>query len=59
MAKEKGPGAEEVGKMASSVDAFTSCLRDPLKSNVEARHVFGNSLDDLMDAGTDMNQKTI
>ena len=59
LAKEKGPGAEEFAKMASSVDAFTSCLLDPLKSNMEARHVFGNSLDDLMDAGIDRKQKTV
>ena len=59
MAKEKGPGAEEFAKMANSVEAFTSCLLDPLKSNMEALHVFGNSLDDLMDAGIDRKQKTV
>ena len=45
--------------MASSVDEFTSCLLDPLKSNMEARHVFGDSLDGLMDAGIDKKQKTV
>jgi len=41
------------------VDEFTSCLLDPLKSNTEAHHVFGDSLDDLMDAGIDRKQKTV
>jgi len=59
LAKEKGPVAEEFAKMASSVDEFTSCLLDPLKSNTEAHHVFGDSLDDLMDAGIDRKQKTV
>ena len=59
LAKKEGPGAEEFAKMASSVDEFTSCLLDPLKSNMEARHVFGDSLDDLMDAGIDRKQKTV
>ena len=59
LAKKKGPGAEEFSKMASSVDEYTSCLLDPLKSNMEARHVLGDSLDDLMDAGIDMKQKTV
>ena len=51
--------AEEFAKMASSVDEFTSCLLDPLKSNTEAHHVFGDSLDDLMGAGIDRKQKTV
>ena len=58
-AKKKGPLAEEFAKMANSVDAFTSCLLDPLKFNIEARHVFRDCLDDLMDAGIDMKQKTV
>lgn len=45
--------------MANSVDEFTSCLLDPLKSNLEARHVFGDSLDYLMDVGIDRKQKTV
>lgn len=59
LAKEKGPGAEEFAKMARSVDEFTSCLLDPLKSDMEARHVFGDSLNDLMDVGIDRKQKTV
>ena len=59
MAKEKGPAADEFAKMANSVDAFTSCLLDPLKSDIDARRVFGDSLDDLMDVGIDWKQKTV
>ena len=59
LANEKGHGAEEYAKMASSVDEFTSCLLDLLKSNMEAHHVFGDSLDYLMASGIDRKQKTV
>ena len=59
LAKEKGPLAEEFAKMANSVDAFTSCLLDPLKFNREASDVLRDCLDELMDAGIDMEQKTV
>ena len=41
------------------MEEFTSCLLDPLKSNMEARHVFGDSLDDLMNDGIDWEQKKV
>ena len=59
MANEKGHGAEEFAKMASSVDEFTSSLLDLLKPNMEAHHVFGDSLDYLMASGIDRKQKTV
>lgn len=45
--------------MANSVDQFTSCLLDPLKSSKEARHAFGDCLDDVMDVGIDLEQKQV
>ena len=41
------------------MDEFSYCLLDPLKSDMEARHVFGCSLDDLMAAGIDWEQKKV
>ena len=38
---------------------FTSCLLDPLKTNTEARHAFGDSLDYLVDAGIKLEQKKV
>ena len=59
LANEKGPSAEEFTSLAASVDEFTSRLLDPLKSKTEARHVFGNSLDDLMEVAIDWEQKKV
>ncbi|KAJ7393952.1 hypothetical protein OS493_003621 [Desmophyllum pertusum] len=57
LANKTGPSKEEFTKLATSVEEFTYCLLDPLKSNMEARHVFGDSLDDLMNDGIDWEQK--
>ena len=59
MAEKKGPDEEDFTKLANSVDEFTSCLLDPLKSNTEDRHAFGNSLDYLLDAGIELEQKKV
>ena len=59
LAGKKGPDEEDFTKLANSVDEFTSCLLDPLKSNTEDRHAFGNSLDYLLDAGIELEQKKV
>lgn len=41
------------------MDEFNSCLLDPLKSKTEARHIFGNSLNDLLDVAIDWEQKKV
>ena len=56
---EKGPDEEDFTKLANSVDEFTSCLLDPLKSKTEDRHTFGNSLDYLLDVGIELEQKKV
>ena len=59
LAWEKGPDEEDFTKLANSVDGFTSCLLDPLKSKTEDRHTFGNSLDYLLDVGIELEQKKV
>lgn len=59
LANEKGPSEEDFTELANSVDQFTSSLIDPLKSNTEARHAFGDSLDDVMDAAINWEQKKV
>ena len=59
LAGEKGPDEEDFTKLANSVDEFTSCLLDPLKSKTEDRHTFGNSLDYLLDVGIELEQKKV
>ena len=58
-AGKKGPDEEDFTKLANSVDEFTSCLLDPLKSKMEDRHAFGNSLDYLLDIGIEKEQKKV
>ena len=41
------------------MDEFTNCLLEPLKSNTEARHAFGDSLDDIIEAGIELEQKKV
>ena len=59
LAGRKGSGEEDFIKLANSVDEFTTCLLDPLKSEKEARHAFGDSLDYLLEAGIEMKQKKV
>ena len=58
-AGKNGPDAEEFTKLANSVDEFTSSLLNPLKSNIESRHAFADSLDHVMDAAIEMEQKKV
>ncbi|XP_078372504.1 uncharacterized protein LOC144656151 isoform X2 [Oculina patagonica] len=57
LANKKGPDEDEFTKLANSVDEFTTCLLDPLKSHTEDRRAFGDSLDDVIDAGISLEQK--
>ena len=59
LADKKGPDEEEFTKLANSVDEFTNCLLEPLKSNTEARHAFGDSLDDIIEVGIELEQKKV
>ena len=58
-ADRKGPDEEEFTKLANSVDEFSYSLLNPLKSNIELRHAFADSLADVMDAAIDMGQKKV
>ena len=59
LASKKGPSEEDFTKLANSVDKFSTCLLDPLKSQIEARHAFGDSIDDVMDAAINLEQKEV
>ena len=45
--------------MANSVDEFSYSLLNPLKSDIEFRHAFADSLDHVMDASIEMEQKKV
>ena len=58
-ADKKGPDEEELTKLANSVDEFSYSLLNPLKSDTEYRHAFADSLDHVMDAAIEMDQKKV
>ena len=58
-ADKKGPDEEEFTKLANSVDEFSYSLLNPLKSDIEFRHAFADSLDEVMDAAIEMEQKKV
>jgi len=58
-ADKKGPEEEELTKLANSVDEFSYSLLNPLKSNIEFRHAFADSLDDVMDKAIEKEQKKV
>ena len=47
---------EELEKLANSVEEFTTCLIDPLKSDTRDREAFGDSLDLIIDKAIEYNQ---
>ena len=59
LANKKGPCEDELNMLANSVDEFTTSLLDPLKSHTEDRRAFGDSLDDVIDAGISLEQKKV
>lgn len=50
------PDVEELEKLANSVEEFTTCLIDPLKSDTKDREAFGHSLDLIIDKAIEYNQ---
>ena len=47
---------EELEKLANSVEEFTTCLIDPLKSDTKDREAFGDSLELIIDKAIEYNQ---
>ncbi|KAL9984536.1 hypothetical protein ACROYT_G006841 [Oculina patagonica] len=55
-ARQERPDVEELKKLASSVDEFTTSLIDPLKSDKPSREAFGDSLDSIIDKAIEYKQ---
>lgn len=55
-ARKDRPDVEELKKLANSVEEFTTCLIDPLKSDTDDREAFGDSLDLIIDKAIEYNQ---
>ncbi|XP_068706228.1 uncharacterized protein [Montipora foliosa] len=58
-ADKKEQDEEEFTKLANSVDEFSCSLLNPLKSDIEFRHTFADSLDQVIDDAIEMDQKKI
>jgi len=59
LSRKKGPSEEDFANLAHSVELFSFSLLDPLKSNDEARHVLGDSMDDILDSAINWEQKRV
>ncbi|KAL9984516.1 hypothetical protein ACROYT_G006819 [Oculina patagonica] len=51
------PNVEDETKLATSVEEFTNCLIDPLKSDFECRSQFKDCFDDVMETAIELGQK--
>ena len=57
---KKGPDEERFKQLANSVEQFTYCLLDPLRSDEGSREQFGEYvLDYIMDDAIDLDQKKV
>ena len=60
LADKRGADEEKFNQLANSVEAFTSCLLDPLRSHEEDREEFGVLvLDHIIDDAIDLDQKKV
>ena len=58
-ARQDRPDVEELAKLANSVEEFTTCLIDPLKSDTKEREAFGETLDLIIDKAIKYKQKKV
>lgn len=58
-ARQDRPDVEELGKLANSVEEFTTCLIDPLKSDTKEREAFGETLDLIIDKAIKYKQRKV
>ena len=59
VAHDERPDVEELKSLANSVEEFTTCLIDPLKSDKPSRESFGESLDSIIDEAIQNKQMKV
>lgn len=57
LADRRLPNFEDETKLASSVEEFTICLMDPLKSDVDCHLQFKQCFDEVMETAIELGQK--
>ena len=59
LANRRLPDFEDERKLASSVEEFTNCLIDPLKSDVNCRLQLKQCFDEVMESAIELDQKKV
>lgn len=59
LADRRLPNFEDETKLACSVEEFTNCLVDPLKSDVNCRLQFKQCFDEVMETAIELGQKRV
>ena len=59
LADRRLPNFEDETKLASSVEEFTICLMDPLKSDVDCHLPFKQCFDEVMETAIELGQKKV
>ena len=60
LADKKGADEERFNQLADTVESFTFCLLDPLRSKKDWREEFGDFvLDHIIDDATELDQKKV
>lgn len=58
-AHQDRPDVKDLANLADSVEEFTTCLIDPLKSDTKEREAFGETLDLIIDNAINYKQKKV
>ena len=59
LADRRLPDFDDEKKLASSVEEFTNCLIDPLKSDDECRLQFKKCLNEVLETAIELKQKKV
>lgn len=59
VADSKGPDEDRFNQLANSVEEFTTCLLNPLKSDEQGREEFGDALDEILEDAIQLEQKKV
>ena len=59
LADSKGPDEKRFSLLANSVEEFTTCLLEPLRSDERGREEFGDCLDEILEDAIQLEQKKV
>ena len=59
LADSKGPDEKRFSLLSNSVEEFTTCLLEPLRSDEQGREEFGDALDEILEDAIQLEQKKV